>query len=730
MKFKIKKPKIKVSAPKAVTKAISSVTKPLETVAKGAIKSTGDIASSALKGDIKGVASGALGSVETLKQAGKQYASGQLGLGTGLLGGVGGLVGSRDVSRFAGNLEREGDKGIDQYGGVAMDVGANALTGGGYGAATTGLSAISDQGLKGLLSGKMLTQAALSAADSSGMLAPGQLQSLQSGVGAAKAAAKGDIKGLALQGLGSYGDFDPEQIAMAKMGISAATGDKAGLVSELASQAGAGEEVAGAAGQLASGKKAEDIAMQQAMKKGRSVASDIVGAKAKDLGLDKLQKELRGKFKSVNLKNLPGAVNAEKINQTLSAGQKRMLSTGKKTLKQVAQEQGIDPKELLKMNPQLKSVDSTIAQGQELFLEPTMEEPGMFEKAWEGIKGGAKKIPGAISSGLSGAKRFAAENKAGLGLGADVLAAGAGYMAGEAGRKEAKGLSEQQLKELKSAGAAFEKMQYDPARYKQEREFLQQRIAGGGLTPQEKKMQQEGDIRGARAAAAARLSGMEQQARMGAGATGAGSALAASLAGGQSVMGTQAETNLAREASASQRLEQDIQRQTNLARQQTSEEADLAQQQGTFGLSRAQQTGAVRGDLGNLALGRAAALQNLAGSGADFAKQGLSMMDTPQQEQPAQQPVQQPPLDAKRNAAKKMSMGPRQTNQVIPRQKPKPAIQKFNQQNAPQPGQGQGYGVLAPVEQATKKVQSTVDQAKQKAKAFKDNPLGALKLKF
>jgi len=283
-------------------------------------------------------------------------------------------------------------------------------------------------------------------------------------------------------------------------------------------------------------------------------------------------------------------------------------------------------------------------------------------------------------------------------------------------------------------------MQYDPTRYKQELEFIQQRIAGGGITPQEKLLQQQGDIRAARAGAAARLSGMEQQARMGMGATGSGSALAASLAGGQSVMGTQAETNLAREASASQRLEQDIQRQTNLARQQTSEEADLAQQQGQFGLSRATQTGAVRGDLGNLALGRAAALQNLYGSGADFAKQGLSMLESPQPQQQPQptQPQQQPhSMQTRAGAAKQIS-----NRQSPPGNQPKPTKQpmgQFNQQNAPQPGQGQGYGVLAPVSQAVQqgqqavgKVQSTIDEAKKKAEEAKrkieeakKNPVGA-----
>jgi hypothetical protein len=695
MKIKIKKPKIKISTPKVISKAVESIAKPIETVAKGALKSTGDIASSALKGDIKGLASGALGAVDTLKEAGKQVVGGQLGVGSALLGDIGSATGSKDIKNVAKNVEREGQKGIEQYGDIAMDIGANVATGGGYGTAKAATQSLASGGLKGILSGEGLKEAALSK-------------------------------------LGSMSGFDPKQL---QMGLSAITGDRAGLVSGLASQAGAGEDVASATGQLASGKKAKDIAMQQALKKGRGIASDVAGAKAKDIGLDKLQKELQGKFKSINVKNLPGAANVEKINQAVSAGQKSLISSGKKTLKQIAQEQGIDPKDLLKMNPQLKSVDSSIAEGQELFLQPTMKEPGIMEKAFGAIKSGAKKIPGAISSGLSGAKKFAAENKTGLSLGADVLAAGAGYMAGEAGREEAKKLAGQQLSEVQAAGRAFEGMQYDPTRYKQEREFLQQRISGGGITPEEKKMQQEGDIRAARAAAAQRLAGMEQQARMGAGATGAGASLAASLAGGQAAMSEQSAANLAREASASQRLEQDIQRQTNLARQQTAEEAQLAQEQGQFGLSRASQAAGARGALSGLAQAKGAALQNLAGQGAEMAKAGLSMLEAPQQpNQPQQQPQSTTPQPsvpkAKVAGAKRLAQGTQQINKPQQSQPQQPAAQKFNQQNMPQPGQGQGYGVLAPVQQTVQKAQSTFDEAKKKAEEFKKNPLGAFGVKF
>lgn len=719
---------------KAISSGVSSVGKVsgnLAKMAESSLKAQGKLAI----GDFKGAA----------QESVKGFASGSNIAGE-VGGNVGGLVGDRKTGDIAGR--------------IAADVGANVVTGGGYGAAKAAASSLASGGVQGLLSSKGLQDAALQAAGSYAGVDPnvikmglaatkGDKEGLVSGLASqfgasediaslAGAAAGGkDMKQTALQRLGSMAGFDPKQI---QSGISALTGDKEGLASGLASQFGANDMMSGMVGQFAGGKGA------------REVVSDQAGAYANDEANQALDRAGVSRDEVRRLQE--GVANAKRITTDVKKAAQGQYQIAKgDTFGAIAKKMGVSPEELRRLNPQIKDINK-IAAGAKLNLPGVTDESGPIGKGmvesgqmsqeqfdanqaekpglWERIKRGAGSAAGSV-------RDFAAENKAGLGLGADALAAGAGYMAGEAGRKEAKDLSNQQLKELKSAGAAFEKMQYDPTRYKQEREFIQQRIAGGGITPQEKQMQQQGDLRAARAGAAARLSGMEQQARMGRGATGSGSALAASLAGGQSVMGTQAETNLAREASASQRLEQDIQRQTNLARQQTSEEADLAQQQGQFGLSRATQTGAVRGDLGNLALGRAAALQNLAGSGADFAKQGLSMLESPEQQptQPQpQQPQQQPPsMQTRAGAAKQISQ--RQTpprNQTKPAQKP---MGQFNQQNAPKPGQGQGYGVLAPVSQAVQqgkqvvgRVQSTVDEAKKKAEEFKKNPLGALGVKF
>jgi LysM repeat protein len=716
VKIKVKAPKI--SAPKSISKAISSV---------------GKTASSVAKGDLKGAAAGVSGLAQAGKDFTKDIGSANLRNITGAFGTLGAATGLSPLEDLAYNVNREGQSGIDQYGDAAIDMAANIGTGGTYGMAQQGINAMAQGGIGGLINPEYIKQGLMSYAASQAGIDPNMLGSVQQ-------LASGDLRGAALQQLGSFGGFDPQQL---RTGISALTGDEEGLASGLASQFGANDMVSGMVGQFAGGRGA------------REVVSDQAGAYAEDEVNQALDRAgvSRGGVRQLQ----EGVASARQLptNIIKQAQGQYQIARGD-TFNAIANRMGVSPEELRRLNPQIRDINN-IAAGARLNLPQSILDlsgkirPGVVESGQmtqEEFDAARQEGPGFfdqaknfVGGALGSVKNFAAENKAGLGLGADVLSAGAGYMAGEAGREEAKKLSNQQLAELNRAGAAFEKMQYDPTRYKQEREFIQQRIAGGGITPQEKLLQQQGDIRAARAGAAARLSGMEQQARMGRGATGSGSALAASLAGGQSVMGTQAETNLAREASASQRLEQDIQRQTNLARQQTAEEADLAQQQGTFGLSRATQTGAVRGDLGNLALGRAAALQNLYGSGADFAKQGLSMLESPQQQQPTRpqparpQPNQAPSLQTRAEAAKRVSnMRPPPRNQIMPAQKP---IGQFNQQNAPQPGQGQGYGVLAPVSQAVQqgqqaigKVQSTVDEAKKKAEEFTKNPLGSLGIKF
>jgi LysM repeat protein len=776
VKIKVKKPKIKVSAPKSISKAISSV---------------GKTASSVAKGDLKGAAAGVSGLAQAGKDFTKDIGSANLRNITGAFGTLGAATGLSPLEDLAYNVNREGQSGIDQYGDAAIDMAANIGTGGAYGMAQQGINAMAQGGIGGLIDPEYIKQGLMSYAASQAGIDPNML-------GSAQQLASGDLRGAALQQLGSFGGFNPQQL---RTGISALTGDEEGLASGLASQFGANDRVSGMVGQFAGGRGA------------REVVSDQAGAYAEDEVNQALDRAGVSRDRVRQLQE--GVANARQLptNIIKQAQGQYQIARGD-TFNAIANRMGVSPEELRRLNPQIRDINN-IAAGARLNLPGVTDESGPIGKgmvesgqmsqgqfdanqayrSWldsqkgKGYIGKEKKAAmqkllqdraaGRISaddfavaqtkveqgqgfldkakqliSGNKGpgfldkAKQFISGNKGALQAGAEVLGAGAGYLAAESGRKEAKKLAQAQLADVQATGKKFEKMQYDPTRYGQEREFIQQRIAGGGITPQEKQMQQQGDLRAARAAAAARLSGMEQQARMAKGATGSGSALAASLAGGQSVMGTQAETNLAREASASQRLEQDIQRQTNLSRQQTSEEADLAQQQGAFGLSRADRAEAARKAMRDLAQIRGQTAGKLAGDVTNLAVRGIESFESPMQEaqttQPPTQPQQQPPsMQTKAGAAWQVSnqYTPRRTNmQPPPRNQPMPAqkpIGQFNQQNAPQPGQGRGYGVLAPVSQAVQqgqqaigKVQSTVDEAKKKAEEFTKNPLGSFGIKF
>ena len=801
------------------------------------------------------MASGALGAVEDIKQAGKQFAGGQLGLSTAALGTLGGLTGSKDISKLAGNIEREGGKGIEQYGDTAMDIGANVATGGTYGAAQTAAQSLASGGLKGLLSGKGLQEAALGAAGSYAGIDPNMIQAAQAGL----KAAQGDIKGAALQGLGTFGGMKsealkelgleslsklkPEELQkyteMAKTGVSAKTGDKAGIASGLASQFGAGEDISQFAGALAGGKDLKGAALsklgsmagfdpkqlqtglsaltgdkaglasglasrfgagdmasnlvgQFAGGKGaREVISDQAGAYAEDeanrlfdeqMGIAGASREgvkqIEQQIKDV--KRMPTSIAKEA--KGLIADQYQIAKGD--SFNAIAKKLGVSPEELKAANPNLKDINK-IATGAKLNIPGVRDLSGAIErgvvesgkmtaaqfdadkkfqdwmKSQTGYIGKEKKaamqrllqdranmtedefqiaesqisrgeIPSKYQVPTSAATQkeesgffdkvgdFIGDNKGLLGGAAQVAGAGVGYLAGESARKEQKELAEKQLKEVQNIGGKFTGMEYDPTRYKQEKEFLQQRVAGGGVTAEEKKMQQEGDIRAARAAAAQRLAGMEQQARMGAGTTGAGASLASALAGGQAAMSEQSAANLAREASASNRLERDIQRQSQLSRQQTAEEAELAKQQSEFGLQKAQQVGSEREELSRLAAARGKAAAELAGQVTDTAIGAMERVksseeaeqadqqkrqaeqDRQYQEQQRQMQLEQQRLDleAKRKAAQNLAMG-------APQQ-PKPAQPAPAQLATGKPGEG--YGVLqSSIGQASSAVQKASD---------------------
>lgn len=168
-------------------------------------------------------------------------------------------------------------------------------------------------------------------------------------------------------------------------------------------------------------------------------------------------------------------------------------------------------------------------------------------------------------------------------MGGAVLGAGLGLAGGLLGNRAqgkrfdtARGEIDQGVAGFANAGADLKKVALDPNRYAREKGFVNERIQGGGIGAQQRKIQQEGDLRAGQAAAGARQAAMQQMARTGQGASGAGAALASALAGGQSAMAAQSAANLERETSAEQRLENDIRRITEMSREGSRDEADLA----------------------------------------------------------------------------------------------------------------------------------------------------------
>lgn len=302
---------------KKATKSISRAAKPISKAVSGTVKSVGKVGGSLAKGDIKGVAQGAQGLVATAKDVGKELAKQNLGVTTGALGGLGSLTGIKGLKDVASNISREGTKGVDTYGDTAMDVGANIATGGTYGAAQQALNATAQGGLGALVNPKQLQQAALSAGASYAGIDPNLLKT-------GMAAAGGDIKGAALQAAGSYAGLDPDKIKMAasvaggdlkdaalqaagsklgvgedqlntaKAGLSALSGDKSALASQLASQAGIPKDAANMAGAVTQGKK--------------ELMSGIAGK----FGLDDETKNI---LKSVANKDLKG-IAAQAINKS------------------------------------------------------------------------------------------------------------------------------------------------------------------------------------------------------------------------------------------------------------------------------------------------------------------------------------------------------------------------------------------------------------------------------
>jgi len=541
-------------------------------------------------------------------------------------------------------------------------------------------------------------------------------------------AVTGDKKGLA-SNLASQFGADKN---IARMIGSAAGGDKSGLASGLASEFGAGEEVSGIAGKFASGKTAEEIAMEKALKTGRGIAS----SQAKELGLDNMSdlKKLQDQFKNINVKSLPGAVKAQ-VPQGFDPD-KAFNDWTKSQTGYIGKEKKASMQKLFRDRAAgLIGNDDFVKQME------AQGEKGFLQKAGDFFGGAKDKISGALGD----VKGFAAENKGALGLGADVAAAYGGYKTGEKSRDEVEALQKQQLRDLQLAGKEFQGMDYDPNRYAREQQFLQDRIAGGGITAQERQMQSEGDIRAARMAAAQRMGGIETQARLGGAGLGT-AALAGALSGSQAEQNIQQQTNLAREASASERLQRDIERTGALSTQQTREEADLSQAQGQFGLSRAAQTGVSRANLSDLEMARANALQNLYGKGAEFAKTGLSLMKSPEEQQREEQAIayqkQQQDLENRRkeaeiNALNRQGSVPTagtttpkvQKQTTPPAQKPpaqKPPLQNVNASAQTPTTNKLNQTYTGPMARPVNTAIDTAAKAKEEADKFKKDPFGTI----
>lgn len=556
---------------KSVGDVGSQVVKTVGKGTEGLVSGVGDVASALSKGDLKGVGSEALG----LLQSGKDIATGltKAGLtaGTGTLGATGSLIGDKNITKAATDIQREGTKGVDTYGDAAIDIGANLATAGTYGLAQQAASSLAGGGIEGLLSGKGIQDALVSAAGSYAGVDPSLLK-------AGLSAAKGDLKGAALSGLGSFGDFDPNTLKMASTGVSALTGDKAGLASGLASQFGAGESTAKMLGGVAGGDLKGTLLKQLAgatgvdpkllsnISQGKIDPMQIAGA----LGLDskKLLGSAADTFGINALTNNPmlqdvaqttqravesadpyikDAQNAATDIQQQALQAKNMAESTYKiakgdTLNAIAKKMGVDPAVLAAAN-NIKDPNKIIA-GMDLkipsvpqFDQAKLDElrkaqgeyeeiqPGMMSKIGDYVSNIPGNISKAVSKAGSDIAEFAQKNpnlSSALVQGAGGVA---GYLAGTQSRDAQADIIKKRLEEAGKIGSALGAIKETPKFAEQEAE-TRRLIEGGGMTPELKLASEMGLRKGQQVAASGRQAAMELGK-----ATGQVSGRGASLAG-------------------------------------------------------------------------------------------------------------------------------------------------------------------------------------------------------
>jgi LysM repeat protein len=799
---KIKAPKITIGkdlGAKNIGQGLSSVAKSagnvgsqlVKTAGKGAeglVANTADIGSALAKGDFKGIGKEALELVQSGKDIAKGLTSAGLTATVAPAAALGAGTGSKELSKTAANVEREGNKGINKYGDMGADLALSSIPGigQGYALAKAAASGLAKDGIEGILSGKGLQDAALSAAASKFGIDP----TMMSGAKAGLSALQGDVKGAALQGLGSFGGLNENQLKMASTGASALTGDKKGLASGLASQFGAGDMTSNMIGQFAGGKGAREVvsdqigayagdeanamldkmgvaglgkdqvrAIQDMQNKAQSAykiaKGDSFNAIAKKLGVTPEQlKAANPQIKDINKiaagadLNIPGAISRSAEAYAKNVGLDQVVDFNKikkdaeviskipggipadiyekarsdvtdKYLKDASGKTIMGPNNAPILNPDFnaKEYDKLQARRAELEEDAATYVPGqqLGEEKWtmdrvlgnikrEGgkaldqIKGGAGAVGGAVSGALGAAKDFAAENKTGLELAADAAASYAGYQAGKESLGKAEDLQKKQLRDLQAQGAKFEGMSYDPTRYKQQQEMLDQSIAGGGRSALTRQLATESDMEAGRAEAAARASALQKLAETGGGAgIGGGAFLQSAFSGAAAGAGARGKAGLERATIAEKQYREDIARKTDLSRQQTQEEADLARQQGVFGLDKTEQVGGVRTTLGNIELDRGRALQNMYTQGAETIKTALGNLQTPEEKARAdanakyQEEMKQ--LDLERKRQEVYGKPQQQTT-------PPPSPEKVA--GAKQVSQGTGVVQAAPVQQAPK----------------------------
>jgi LysM repeat protein len=385
----------------------SSLVKTVGQGAEGIVANTADLAENIAQGDIKGIGKEGLELIKSGKDIGLGLGKANVEALASGIGTVGAGLGDKNISRAATNIEREGEQGIDKYGGTALDIGANVLTGGGYGATQAALSGLSQGGVSGLLNKDTLTNLATQAIASQTGVDPNMLKAgysatqgdltgaalgaagvddnyasmLKSGLqgdikGAlinqvsgqlgidpklAEQIASGNLKGAALQNIGEQFGIDPKSLQKAEKLLG---GNLQNNIMGLAGQQlGVGDDKMAIARNLASGD------LEELEKKGRLVVSDQAGAYLPDeanQALDQMQQAAGAGRDTVRAMQESQAAKAAQAAQTYK------IASGD-TAAKIAKKLGVSLEELKAANPGVKDLNK-IAAGAKLNIPQKIQD--------------------------------------------------------------------------------------------------------------------------------------------------------------------------------------------------------------------------------------------------------------------------------------------------------------------------------------------------------------------